>query len=211
LNTGILDSLAKKYEFVLLLDQDSTIKQSSVLELQKELQSKSQAFIAGAIYDQSDNTNLFTTECLVTISSGSLLRLSMIPAIGLHNEELFIDYVDFEYSLRVNSLGYKVLKVPTATMIHKLGNFQEINLFGFHTYITNHPPIRKYYRLRNSLYVWKKYFFYFPRWITVDILRSCKDIFKCLIFESNRLEQSRAYCYAIRDFLKAKYGRIDSL
>lgn len=216
LNLGISLAFNAKYEFILLLDQDSQIQPSSVPILQTALKNNPIAFIATAMYQDANDSVLIITsqyieESLTTISSGSLIRLSMIPEIGLHDEKLFIDYVDFEYSLRANLLGYKVLKVPTAKMAHKLGNFQRIDFLGFHTYITNHSPIRKYYRLRNSLYVWKKYFFHFPEWVIVDILRSCKDILKCFIFESDRFSQLKAYIYAVRDFTKAKYGKIDSI
>jgi rhamnosyltransferase len=215
LNIGILHALKRKYSFALLLDQDSIIEPSCVYKLQEALNNDPLAYIAGAIYkdpnDLSHDSMHSVEESLTTITSGSLLRLSMIPEIGLHDEKLFIDYVDFEYTLRANKLGYKVLKVGTAKMDHKLGNFQRINFFGFDTYITNHSPIRKYYRLRNSLYVWRKYFFHFPKWVIVDILRSCKDILKCFIFEPDRFLQLKAYIYAVRDFTRAKYGKIDSI
>ncbi|MFZ2889148.1 glycosyltransferase [Sulfuricurvum sp.] len=216
LNMGITYALKETYTYAFLIDQDSTIESKCVSFLIAALENDSSAFIAGAIYKDPDdpvylNIPNVLQKSLTAITSGSLLRLSLTPAIGLHDEKLFIDYVDFEYSLRCNLLGYKVLRVPTAKMIHKLGNFQRINFFGFHSYITNHSPIRKYYRLRNALYVWKKYFFHFPKWVIVDILRSCKDIFKCFIFEPDRFLQLKAYIYAIRDFTKAKYGKIDSI
>lgn len=213
LNMAIKLAIEKKYDYLLMMDQDTSLDKDTVLELYKSLQN----FPLAALASSTDNQDSLTTSLnsivpmLTAITSGSLLRLSHTKDIGLHEEKLFIDYVDFEYSLRANLLGYKVLKVPTAKMIHKLGNFQRINFFGFHTYITNHSPIRKYYRLRNSLYVWKKYFFYFPKWVIVDILRSCKDILKCFIFEPDRFSQLKAYVYAIRDFTKAKYGKIDSI
>ncbi len=216
LNMGLQYAMKENYIYAFLLDQDSTIEPNCINQLVLAITKCPKAFIAGVTYkNHSDPFHQIvpnaTKKSLTAITSGALLRLSMIPEIGLHDEKLFIDYVDFEYTLRANLLGYKVLKVPTAKMIHKLGDFQRINFFGFHTYITNHSPIRKYYRLRNSLYVWKKYFLNFPKWVIVDILRSCKDILKCFIFEPNRFFQLKAYIYAIRDFTRAKYGKIDSI
>lgn len=213
LNIAIKLALEKKYDYLLMMDQDSSLDKDTVVELYKSLQQFPLAALANATdhhYSMKTSSNSIVP-ILTAITSGSLLRLSHTQKIGLHEEKLFIDYVDFEYTLRTNLLGYKVLKVPSAKMIHKLGNFQQISFFGFHTYITHHSPIRKYYRLRNSLYVWKKYFLHFPKWVIVDILRSCKDILKCFIFEDDRFLQLKAYIYALRDFSRAKYGRIDSI
>lgn len=56
------------------------------------------------------------------ISSGSLIPLSVLDDIGPMDESLFIDHVDTEWCIRAQSKGYRLFGVPTARMVHTLGD-----------------------------------------------------------------------------------------
>lgn len=81
------------------------------------------------------------------ISSGSLIRLSVLEEVGLMREELFIDWVDIEWGLRAGNFGYKHFIIPNVVMLHSIGDQfisiakREINL---------HNDIRNYYIVRNA-------------------------------------------------------------
>lgn len=210
LNVGITLAIQKGYRFLLMMDQDSTLNIKCLQRLQETLDTNPNAFMASASYN-IQKVEKKIHKSLTSITSGSMLRLSMIPSIGLHDEKLFIDYVDFEYTLRATTLGYDIFIVEDAKMSHKLGNFEQKTILFFNTYITNHPPLRKYYRLRNSLYVWRKYILQFPLWVITDIARSLKDICKSILLEPSPLLQLKAYFLGFKDFLLSSYGKRDLL
>jgi rhamnosyltransferase len=87
------------------------------------------------------------------ISSGSLTPMTVFKEIGLMKNELFIDYVDIEWSLRATSMGYALYGIVDAQMNHELGDDPE-EIFG--RKIPVHSPLRDYYHFRNAIYLIKK-------------------------------------------------------
>ena len=101
------------------------------------------------------------------MSSGTLIHRNAIEYVGLFEEPLFIDCVDFEWGWRARSLGVKLLLVREAFFSHTIGD-------GLHRYEQLPSPIRHYYQTRNINYMltrnyvpklWKmkQLFFFFPK------------------------------------------------
>jgi len=83
------------------------------------------------------------------ISSGKIINSKLIESIGLMNESLFMDWVDYEWCWRARH-RYKIIGNANVTISHLLGDsavsigFRDINL---------RPPIRSYYITRNAIYL----------------------------------------------------------
>lgn len=84
------------------------------------------------------------------IASGSLIRTHILQAAGLMREDLFIDWVDIEWGLRANSLGYSHFINPRAIMRHSIGD--EFVSVGSRK-INLHSDIRNYYIVRNAFHL----------------------------------------------------------
>lgn len=85
------------------------------------------------------------------ISSGSLLRISVLDAVGHFDESFFIDYVDIEWGLRANSLGFSSYGVCGAGLEHSLAE-NAITFWFLKTWsVPIHEPIRHYYFFRNAI------------------------------------------------------------
>lgn len=84
------------------------------------------------------------------ISSGSLIRTQILQAIGLMREDLFIDWVDIEWGLRANSLGYSHFIIPRAIMRHSIGD-DFVNVGN--RKINLHSDTRNYYIVRNACHL----------------------------------------------------------
>ena len=82
------------------------------------------------------------------IASGCLIPRSTIETTGLMNEGFFIDYIDIEWSFRVQSMGYSLFACPNATMYHQVGD-ERMKVLGRE--ISIHSPLRRYYLARNSI------------------------------------------------------------
>lgn len=84
------------------------------------------------------------------IASGSLIRLSVLKEVGLMREDLFIDWVDIEWSLRAGNYGYLHFMMPGVVMLHSIGD--EFTSIG-NRQINLHSDIRNYYIVRNACHL----------------------------------------------------------
>ena len=85
------------------------------------------------------------------ISSGMLIKLSVLDHIGGKRSNYFIDHVDTEWSFRAIAKGYRLLGVPAAEMHHTLGDKVKSVWFFGKRQVSYHSPLRDYYMFRNTL------------------------------------------------------------
>ena len=83
------------------------------------------------------------------ISSGGCTARDVLEDVGLNEERLFIDYVDFEWCWRARSKGYVCGLTPHITIRHMVGQ-KTIYIFGYTIIVS--APVRYYYQFRN--YMW---------------------------------------------------------
>ena len=118
------------------------------------------------------------------------------------NEDLFVDYIDIEWSYRVRYLGYKLYAIPTAIMNHTIGDTR-MSVLG--RKISVHSPIRRYYLTRNSVHMLRWSYIspgYKIREITFNILRI---IIFCSVSE-NRLMYLRYSFWGLIDGIRGIKG-----
>ncbi|WP_170930935.1 rhamnosyltransferase [Salmonella enterica] len=154
---------------VILFDQDSIIKPYFISSLvNEELGLISKGIKVGAIgpsfYDPDNNQDYPATvyigpfikrvklgdnpvEATFLIASGCLINLNVLKNVGGMLEELFIDYIDVEWSLRAKKFGYRLFITPKASMAHTIGD-KRISLFG--RTVSCHSSFRRYFLVRNS-------------------------------------------------------------
>lgn len=212
LNQGMDYAMKQGCEYALLMDQDSFLRAETLDILKKALEDNERAFIAAPIREDSDLARLPAaredyTRRLSCVSSGSLVNLEYVRDVGLHDERLFIDLVDHEYCLRANAKGYEIIIANRARMRHRLGHMEERKFFGMRFYPTHHSPLRKYYKARNSLYVWLKYFFRYPRYVLPGIGTFMKEYLETLLFEKDRMRKTRAILAGFMDFFAGRFGK----
>ena len=65
-------------------------------------------------------------------------------------EDLFIDWVDIEWCLRAESQGLESYIVPSAIMMHSIGD-DTVRVLGRD--INLHSDLRNYYMVRNATYL----------------------------------------------------------
>ncbi|WP_410054145.1 rhamnosyltransferase [Cupriavidus sp. BIC8F] len=85
------------------------------------------------------------------ISSGSLIPMAVIEAVGEMKEGYFIDHVDTEWCLRARMAGWQIFGVCTARLTHALGDHVIRVWFGRWREVSVHSPLRDYYILRNAV------------------------------------------------------------
>jgi GT2 family glycosyltransferase len=94
----------------------------------------------------------------LVITSGCMVRREVVEKVGLPRADFFIDFVDFEYCLRVRANGYKIAVISGAELGHEIGNAQKIWFLGRRRLWPGYAPWREYYYSRNLAYAgWHLY------------------------------------------------------
>lgn len=83
------------------------------------------------------------------ISSGSLLRVDALHAIGGFRVDYFIDAIDIEWCMRAIAAGFSVWRAHEVVMAHCLG--RGLIRLPLGVLLTDQPPRRLYTYLRNQL------------------------------------------------------------
>jgi rhamnosyltransferase len=89
-------------------------------------------------------------EIYQAINSGQILNVKHLKDIGLMNQDLFIDWVDYEWCWRACGKGFKIIGNSDMLIRHQLGE-GAVNL-SF-TQVSLKSPIRYYYITRNAFYL----------------------------------------------------------
>ncbi len=87
------------------------------------------------------------------ISSGGCTSVACLNDIGLNDEKLFIDYVDFDWCWRARSKGYECGITQNLCIRHHVGK-KTFSIFGY-LIIISAPP-RYFYQYRNYLWLVRK-------------------------------------------------------
>ena len=138
-NLGIRWAESKGYQYVMLFDQDSRVT-GGFVKTMAEFYSASprrskMAVLAPSYMDSRLNISLPSLPAQdgslqIAMTSGSLMPIRIFQERGLFEESLFIDYVDYEYCLRVRSAGYLIEECREAVLLHAPGDPQTYLFFG---------------------------------------------------------------------------------
>lgn len=213
LNQGMLAARDEGFTTALLLDQDSRMERAGLARLVTAQEAIEDAFIVcpRVLYEPPSvrghgSGKGGVTRVNVAISSGSLVDLARLEEVGLHDEKLFVDYVDFEYCLRAAAKGCFTYRVEDAVMHHRLGDRREARLLGLRCYPTHHSPERRYYKTRNMLTVWRKHGRRHPRWVLRSARKFLTELLEVWLFEDRKAAKTLACFQGVRDFLLGRYG-----
>lgn len=165
LNIGVQAARADGFEWVLTLDQDSTLDASLLEAYFESLQKADPALKIGCVCPQyvierkSHNTQLQQDQLVYwSMQSACMYPVDVLAAVGPFADELFIDCVDYEYCLRMRRDGYHILQCAKAVLHHKPAQAYTTKLLFLKPVTCGiASPIRYYYQVRNSWYLWRRY------------------------------------------------------
>lgn len=147
-----------------------------------------------------------TLDVAFLIASGCLISVPALDAVGMMNEEMFIDHVDLEWGLRARRAGYLLAAVPGARLHHSLGD-KVVHLPRRKQPVHVHAPFRNYYLMRNTIYLVKSDLMPW-RWR----LRYCYWAAKYAAFNAfmidHRSERQEMLWRGLRDGILGRMGRL---
>ena len=131
------------------------------------------------------------------ISSGSLIALAALSEIGPFDDQLFIEHVDTDWSLRASAKGFGLYGVASAVLEHTIGDaILEVPGTGRRAFM--YPSERTYYLVRNSIRLWLRPYATW-RWRAFDAWRLCRLIPLYLVFAPDRGGRFKAILQGVRD------------
>ena len=211
LNQAMDQAALSQYDYLLTMDQDSSFKEGDFEKYKNMIQSSDFDHVAQFGVNCQPN---FTQpkeqpeEALTLITSGSILNLSLTRYIGPFNEDLFIDFVDAEFSYRVIQNGYTNLMFSNIVLNHALGTLVEGRGLGNFKKSMRiiHAPTRVFYIVRNGLYLLFK-----AKGLTSsmkkDVIRCIKIIKNDLIYNPELLAVYKNLFSGISAFLMNRMGK----
>lgn len=215
LNLGIRHAASLGCQWVLLLDQDSCVTDGFVTTLlvcfAQSRWGTRLALLVPRYLDMRFGTALpanHVKEGLeAAMTSGSLLRIETFARHGYFVDELFIDGVDYEYSLRLRAAGLVIEECSEAVLLHSPGQPGFHKFFGFRYQTANYSPVRRYYQERNKIWISKRYLTRFPLFCFKLFFFSSKDLVKLVVAETESWRKVTAFLAGIRDGILGRTGR----
>lgn len=190
---------------ITLYDQDSMPAPDSLeVLLQTLLESPDKiAAIGPSIDDIKNKSNIHNVvnsvnEVDVIISSGSLIPIAAIRDVGLMDETLFIDYIDYEWCLRAKSKGYKILQNSNAILYHNMGD-SFVNFLGFSKPLHTNK-LRHYYIIRNQLILLNRDYISL-QWKCIHTFKLFYRIPSYIFLSDDKPQTFKFIVNAIKDFI----------
>lgn len=215
LNLGIEAARKNECSWLLTMDQDSLISDTIIESYCSTINQNPNivclsptlsVFGKELIFNSSNSVGEPISVVRYAITSGNLVRLDIYSRVGGYDEALFIDCVDFDFSLKLRNSGYQIYHVKEAMLFHRLG--EEHNIPDFLSkFYTSHSPLRRYYMFRNWGFMMKRYFSTYPFFI---LKSTCLHLFLLFIipFYDRKPKESLKYIfYGLRDFCIGRKGQ----
>ncbi|UVJ38307.1 glycosyltransferase [Arthrobacter sp. CJ23] len=210
--------------FYLTLDQDSRIGNHYVDRALATLDAATRSgfdtgFICAASYSGHPVPVLAVKgdyiEAFDPMQSGFLIPRSTIERVGPFDENLFIDGVDSEFTMRIRAAGMSVLVGQDCDIEHDLGQRRPGTLFGIPVKALGreisynyHSPSRVYYICRNGTVLSRRYWRRYPRWVALRLLEESKAHLLRFAFSPGRGKLLHAAAAGFADGFRGRTGRI---
>lgn len=222
MNEGLKQARGNGYPFVLLFDQDSQISADfvqAILAQHDQLAAATKqpiAAIGPRLQDpetgrrtpfrcfrwtrRSDAAlagfdGVYETDFL--ISSGSLIPVPVLDAVGDMKADYFIDNIDLEWCFRAKAKSYALYGTDKAVLFHRIGEASQ-NPLVKSGILVQHSPLRSYYSTRNRIHLWRQP--YAPLdWKMRDRVRFVLKSLWLVFFTSRRREYWQQIRRGIRD------------
>lgn len=123
-------------------------------------------------------------------TSGSVVRQEIFSCVGYFDEDFFIDYLDHDFCFRCALKGWLIAQDEDAVLYHSVGRTMSRELLWGRVITSNHSPERIYYRSRNRVVVYLRYFRNFRRWFLGDLVLLAKEMIKIMLFEEKKVEKT---------------------
>ena len=221
LNLAAEYALERGYSWLATFDQDSQVSVGYIAGLLEMLQHHPQpqhiAILApqyfNPLWAKNKSMNLSRSDSGLyqtiptTWTSGNLLNLQAWRAVKGFREGFFVDYADLEFCLRLRRAGWLILESTQVVLQHRLGNPSAHWVGGIRVLVTHYSPLRRYYKTRNALVLYKENLLPHPGFVLRNALALGWETLKMLIWEQQRRVKLTMMLRGVLDALQGRMGR----
>lgn len=212
LNIAAEDARKNGYKWLMTMDQDTNVNDDVIPNIRQYINKINYKKIA--IVTPWHNTKLKISKStkeidhpLDVMTSANFVNLEIHKKIGGFDENLFIDGVDIEYCLRLNSLGYSIDRLNNISVNHNLGNIRYKKFLWKNLLITNHNYLRRYYMNRNYHYIYYKYHNIYPEFCN-KLIKFKSIVLSIILYEKDKLKKLIYMYKGYKDYKNNIYGKI---
>lgn len=210
-NIGIAWARDRAAEDILLMDDDSIPTKSLVVDLLNARRtSQLHPVVVSArtinengedISNRGPRTSVGLTPCSELTSSGTLISASIFDRVGVFDDRLFVDCVDFEWGWRARTSGVPLVLCDGVAIQHRLGETSRLGL-------RIPSPIRHYYQYRNvsRMLVRSKAPF---DWRLFQLIKLPVKLVFILLLADRRFERLRYVAWGLCDFFTGRTGKFN--
>ena len=141
------------------MDQDSVFEDFAEYRRTAEEIFEAQDCIIGPWYfppvPSNDETPVIEREHIIT--SGMIVPVKLLDAVGGYCEWFKVDGIDIELCVKARQKGYKVIQCINHRLIQQFGNSYEKKVLGHIFSGPGYGPFRLYGIMRNYLITYRKY------------------------------------------------------
>ncbi len=213
LNAALDMCIKEEYKWLLTMDQDTEMNDKCMkrfADIIRDVDCKKIAIITPwhntKLDDKKPTTKIDNPNEVMT--SGNLVNVSLLKKIGGYDERFFIDGIDIEIGLRINKLGYKILRFNDISIKHNLGDIC-YHKFLWRTFMcTNHNYLRQYYMARNYRYIRDDYIKDYPEFCKI-LVKEKQNIFKIIMFEKDKIRKLFYKFKGVIDYKRGVKGKLE--
>lgn len=220
LNLGIDFLFSDGCDFVFTFDQDSKIPNNFYSSMDELINKKNASLVCPNFFDVNSKTfatfvhvSKFRYEVVngsdytnLAISSGMGISKKAWDGIGRFEEPYIIDHVDTDYCLRALDKGYKIYVNYDVCLNHAIGNRTTHKFLGVTLKPNHHGYIRKYYIARNGTHLSFRYFFKYPSYFYLNVLRVGHELVCVLFYENQKIKKTKSILKGLWHSLFGKLG-----
>lgn len=204
LNVGIM-KIKKSVDYVITMDQDSELTEQVSNVYYKAIKNKNERVLAPN-YETDRKKRIQASgynRIKLSMQSGMLFKTDVFDVVGLFDERLFLDVVDFEYCLRLGKKDIPITRCNEAVLYHQPAQTKEKHILFYKLRYGIAPPLRYYYQARNLLWTARKY-----RSIKLYELLVIK-LFKIILLFDDKKKYIDYFVTGIKDANSNKLGKRD--
>lgn len=211
LNLGAKKAIKEGYTHLLTMDQDSRFASDSVSNMKKFIENYKEENLGLVTPWHMINTNPEKPKTLVdypleVMTSGNIISLDAYAKIGGYKDELFIDSIDFDYCMNLTVHNYKVIRLNDVELKHDLGDIKIKHFLGRNFVCSNHNYLRRYYIVRNTLFISSIYNKDFPEYCYFLKKGLRGQLINIILFEKDKYRKIRNMYRGYKDFRRGVLG-----
>ena len=168
LNQGIKWARENKFSWIAFSDQDSIFDKNVFYVMDEFIKDNIEdiAIVAPVILSKNGKFLCFKKKDIKklkkedkinvdqVITSGSLIKVEVSDKIGLFRSDFFIDFIDYEFCLRLKKHNFKIIVLKKAKVYHSLGEERLKKFLFLKLSFISHPSWRYYFLVRNELFTY---------------------------------------------------------